>query len=142
MKKCPYCLSEVSEKAIKCKHCWEFLSEWDKKKNISSKDNEEIWINSKFWRAMVFVYFLITIPVVIGIFIAVLDNFWPYTSYRFPEDNHGRDWWNTILWAILIPVIYLVITDILRGGVYYIVRGRYELYIWKKVKPLIKEVFN
>lgn len=137
MKKCPYCLWEVSERAIKCKYCWEFLDEWDKKEYTSNNDNKEKGINSKFWRAMVFVYFLITIPIVIAALIIVLNEFWPYNSYLYPEYNHWRDWWGTILWAILIPVIYLILTDILRWGVYYIVRGKYELYIWNKIKSLI-----
>ena len=42
MKKCPYCLSEVQNKAKKCKHCWEWLV--NENDIISKKNNSH---NSK-----------------------------------------------------------------------------------------------
>lgn len=45
MKKCPYCSEEIQEKAIKCKHCWEWLKKGDK---INSSWNEN---NTKSWKS-------------------------------------------------------------------------------------------
>lgn len=134
MQKCPYCLSEISEKAKKCKHCWEWVEQkkseqyWDKKIN---------WVTSSVRRLIIVLYFLITIPAFFIILYLIWDNYWP--SYYY---GYSREWWPTILRTILLPIIYIILTDILRGAVYYITTWKYELYIWGKLKPFIKKLFN
>ena len=67
---------------------------------------------------MIVIYFLITIPIAVILFVLVRTEFYSPNYYN----GYTREWGNTILWSILIPLIYLIMTDILRGAVYYIVR--------------------
>lgn len=137
MKKCPYCLSEVSEKAKKCKCCWERLEEKGKEKE-KYRDKKINWITSSVWRLIIVLYFFITIPAFFVILYFIWDNYWPSYFYGYIP----REWWPTIIRTILLPIIYIILTDILRGAIYYITTWKYELYIWEKIKPFIKKLIN
>ena len=79
---------------------------------------KENWIKSKLWRAIIVIYFFLTIP-----FFLIIRWF-------------GAIEEKSILWAILIPLIYIILTDILRWAVYYIDSWKYQLAIRNKIKSL------
>jgi len=110
-KECPFCANEIKEGAIKCEYCHEFL-EVDNNEIIH--EEKKNWIKSKFWRAIIVVYFIVTLPFLLALMIVL----W--------EDSGG--------WYIWMPIIYIILTDILRWGVYYIDSWNYQLGIWNWIK--------
>ena len=80
----------------------------------------------KLWRLLKVIYFIITIPIVIGgrIWIAISQEIYRWNNYVTVNDYYIG-----ILYAIIFVVSYIITTDIIRRIISYINHGNFKGFI-------------
>lgn len=80
----------------------------------------------KLWRLLKVIYFIITIPIIIGgsIWIAISQEIYRWNNYVTVNDYYVG-----ILYAIIFVVSYIITTDIIRRIISYINHGNFKGFI-------------
>lgn len=140
-KECPFCLNEIDINEKKCPYCDEVLVKENKIKKFfikKQKDSKKIGSENnsknhrtlgKFWRFLIVLYFLITIPIICAILIGLYNNNGIYINpFRI------RNFYIFVFWVLLVILGYVILSDLLRRIASFISNWYFEWFLnYKKI---------
>lgn len=105
--------------------------------------NGDDWSDLESWEEILEEYFAINPNDDIYYRIADYTLDWAWDIKTLAEDVglgiYKTDYSKSVLWTIIAIISYIILTDILRWACYYIVSWNYELYLFSKLKSLVKK---